>query len=145
MKKYNKCDFSECDRFATVKGLCTGHYQQLARKEGLRPLSTNTKHKENFCTFPGCDNIHAAKGLCQTNYSQKRNNKKLTPARSYKQRISYRTHEEIICHELAAMGWARHGWWALPSNFSISQDDISRGGLESIEPVPIKSSKKGMS
>lgn len=37
-KSFKECGFSECDKRATAKGLCPGHYQQQSRGTELRPL-----------------------------------------------------------------------------------------------------------
>ncbi len=76
------CKLDYCDRAATLKGLCRGHYSQQWRGAEFTPLRHRNSGKP--CRFPGCPKTldgHAAQGLCQSHYRHWRQFGNLEPTR----------------------------------------------------------------
>lgn len=76
MRSSNKpCGFPDCHGKAKAHGLCSGHLDQLARGQPLKPI----KRHRTGCEFPNCDHRHFANGLCRGHRAQQRKGEPLAP------------------------------------------------------------------
>jgi hypothetical protein len=73
------CDFEGCDKLATTRRLCPGHYRQLQKGQPLRP--PRPFYPKAGCDFPGCERPHYALGYCQGHRRQVLDNRLLAPLR----------------------------------------------------------------
>ncbi|MFE2764610.1 endonuclease domain-containing protein [Streptomyces halstedii] len=69
------CSFSGCNKYATTRGWCPGHYTQYRQGRELRPLHIPGRP----CTFDGCDKPQDTRGWCKTHYTQSQRGTELKP------------------------------------------------------------------
>jgi hypothetical protein len=66
------CSFEGCEKPLRALGLCSGHRQQKARGEELRPLIRIERGVFKECSVEDCERPHRAKGLCDKHYHSAR-------------------------------------------------------------------------
>lgn len=72
-----KCSYEQCQAIPRAKGLCTGHYKQVARGRPLSPLREKVIN-DGPCSFDDCDREATSKSLCNAHYRQKYHGRELT-------------------------------------------------------------------
>lgn len=65
-----ECEFNGCLKKYYAKGLCSAHYAQRRKGNGLRPLLHRINRPKAPCSFDSCDRSNYAKALCRAHYGQ---------------------------------------------------------------------------
>lgn len=81
------CNFNQCEKAVTAKGLCPGHYRQMRAGEQLRPLRS---FGTTGCKYPDCDRPHKSQGYCDPHVRQLRRGEKIRPIREYTMSVEER-------------------------------------------------------
>lgn len=69
-KKTNigKCKVSDCDKDATVAGMCLMHYTRAYRHGDVHVVKKIDKYENDICAIEGCNEKVYAKYLCSKHY-----------------------------------------------------------------------------
>ena len=71
------CEFPDCNRGMTAKGLCPAHYQQMRKGVELKPIGF--RPKKLHCSVLECNSLEIALGYCGLHYRQSKSSIGITP------------------------------------------------------------------